>query len=110
MHSPPSPLMQVPVELSRSHVSSPVALSMLVSANTRTGVAGTQLTNPLVVRVADVYGNRVPNAAVLFAVTGGGGSVGAPNAVTDANGEARTTWTLGAVTGANAAKATVTTL
>jgi hypothetical protein len=90
-------------------VGAPASL-VYVSGNNQTGLAGSTLSLPLVVKVADQYGNAVPGAAVGFAVTAGGGSVNPPSVTTDASGLAQAQWTLGAVAGVNTAQATVGTL
>ena len=59
------------------------------------------------VHVVDQYGNDVSGATVTFTVTSGGGSVSPANALTDANGIATTTWTLGTTAGANTLTATL---
>jgi len=51
---------------------------------------------PLTVKITDTSGNPVPNAQVIFAVTGGSGTVTALNqSVTDAGGLATATFTTG---------------
>ncbi len=67
----------------------------LVSGNSQIGSPGTLLPQPIVVKVTDAFGTGVSGHNVTFAVTSGGGSVGTPNAVTDATGSASSTWTLG---------------
>lgn len=60
------------------------------------------------VLVRDAFGNPVAGVTVTFAVAGGGGSVGASSATTDAAGIASAgSWTLGTVAGANTVTATV---
>lgn len=68
----------------------------LVSGNNQGGAPNAQLAQPLVVKVTDAFGNAVPNRAITFAVTAGGGSVASPNVNTNASGQASTTWTIGA--------------
>ncbi len=71
-----------------------VATSMeLVSGNAQTATVETALANPIVVMVTDQDGNAFEGATVNFAVTEG--SVPA-TAITDAEGKASATWTLGA--------------
>jgi len=82
----------------------------IVSGKNQMAVAGSTLPLPLVVKVADQYGNVVPGAVVGFQVTGGGGSLSAATATTDASGQAQVSWTLGAVAGANAVQASLGTL
>lgn len=61
----------------------------------------------LTVRVADQFNNGVPGETVQFTVSGGGGSLSATSVNTDANGEARTNWTLGSTIGAQTVDADV---
>jgi subtilisin family serine protease len=77
-----------------------------VEAPPRSGMAGTPLAQPLVVRVTDQNGRPFPNVTVTFAVTLGGGSVTPSSATTDAEGTARTALTLGAAVGLNVVTAT----
>lgn len=71
-----------------------------ISGDNQTGAAATPLPNPLVVQVKDAAGNPISGTTVTFAVTSGGGSVSPANVVTDTNGQASTTLTLGANPGA----------
>jgi protocatechuate 3,4-dioxygenase beta subunit len=73
----------------------------IVSGNGQTGVAGQALTSPFVVEVKDSNGNDVSGFVVTWAVTAGGGSVGAASTTTGADGKATTTATLGTAAGAN---------
>lgn len=57
------------------------------------GPAGAPLTPAVVVR--DRFSNPVPGASVSWAVTSGGGSLSTATSTTDAQGIARTQWTLG---------------
>jgi Bacterial Ig-like domain (group 1) len=77
----------------------PAAHVDIVSGNTQTGAANTQLSQPLVVKVTDAAGNVVKGQAVSFVVTAGGGQVSAGTATTDQAGMAQTLWTLGGVAG-----------
>lgn len=73
----------------------------------RNAVVGTAFPNGIVVQVTDSSGRPVPNATVAFTVTLGNGTISPRIAVTDANGQARTTWTLGTIVGPNEVTATV---
>lgn len=85
---------------------SDVAASVVAdSGDGQTGFPDTELSNPIVVRVLDEYGNGVPNEEVTFSVASGGGSVSPTTDTTDADGYARTTWTLGSGIGTNVAEA-----
>ena len=87
------------------------AIAKAPSANgdNQTGVQGTQLANPLVVKVTDGSGGAVAGITVSWA-TSTGGSVGSPTAVTDASGLAQTTATLNTTGGTNTYTASVATL
>ncbi len=75
------------------------------SGDGQTGQQDAPLANPLVVRVADQYGNPVQGHTVDFAVTSGGGSVTPTTATTGADGLASTAWTLGPDLGSQTAQA-----
>jgi hypothetical protein len=76
----------------------PPARLDLIAGEGQEGVVGTELSTPLAVRVTDAHGTPVSGQLVNFVITSGGGSVFAPAAVTDANGEVRNRWTLGTST------------
>lgn len=78
----------------------------VAGGNDQTAPAGTELSQPLVVRVTDAAGKPLAGVAVAWQVTAGGGSL-APAGATDAAGEARARWMLGTAAGSNAATATV---
>jgi len=67
----------------------------VVSGNQQAAVAGTELPQPLVVRVVDARARPVSGRAVTFVVTAGGGHVAAGTVVTNADGVAQDRWTLG---------------
>jgi alpha-tubulin suppressor-like RCC1 family protein len=85
---------------------SPAAIT-IVSGNAQSGTVGSALSAPLVVKVADSFGNAVPGATVSFAAVSGGGSVSAVQVVTGAEGLAQVTGTLGTAPGANSFSASV---
>lgn len=73
----------------------------------QTATAGDDVPVPPAVRVADAFGNPVPDVAVTFAVASGGGSVSGGSQTTDAAGAAAVgAWTLGAAPGTNTLTAT----
>lgn len=63
--------------------------------------------SPLVVLVADQFGNPVPNATVAWTRTAGTGVLAATKSKTDASGRASMTYTLGSVAGAETVSATI---
>ncbi|HEU4641602.1 MAG TPA: Ig-like domain-containing protein [Gemmatimonadaceae bacterium] len=71
------------------------------------GVAGQPLSAPLVVQVNDRLGHGVAGVAVSFGADAGDGSMSPATAMTAANGQAQTTWTLGGTAGAQRASAVV---
>ncbi|HMU61450.1 MAG TPA: Ig-like domain-containing protein, partial [Gemmatimonadales bacterium] len=78
----------------------------LVSGDAQTGIAGAALASPITVKVTDQNGAVMANVSVTFAVTAGGGSLGAATVATNAQGQAATTWTLGPMAGVNSHSAT----
>jgi len=62
-----------------------------------TGVIGQPVAGPVVVRVADLYGNGIPGVEVSFLTSAGGQAV-PTSAVSDGQGQVATTWTLGLAT------------
>lgn len=79
----------------------PRAASQVVAASGsgQSAIVGALLPQPLVARVLDAAGGVVPGVAVTFGVTSGGGSVQSPTVVSDASGNASTTWRLGSTAG-----------
>jgi hypothetical protein len=75
------------------------AKMVVISGDLQSGMVGTELQQPLVVRVVDDRDRPVKNQLVNFVVIAGGGSVFAGSAITNADGEARERWTLGTVAG-----------
>ena len=72
----------------------PLSLSV-VSGNNQSGAPGTELANPLVVRVEDSRGRGVRDQIVNFRVVSGGGTTFAGVAITNRDGLAQERWTLG---------------
>ena len=75
----------------------PAAIA-IVSGNLQVGVVGSQLSDPLVVRVNTLDGSVVANAAVRFIVGGGNGILFQDSVLTDALGLAANRWQLGSST------------
>ena len=78
-----------------------------VSGDGQEGTVGDALPEPFVVSVSDEDGKAIAGAVVTFSVTTGGGTLSATTAITDANGRARSTLTLGSDAGTNTVTATV---
>lgn len=85
----------------------PSAITIL-SGNTQTGAISAALADSLVFRLTDSLGNPVANTGWTIAVTSGGGSVSPAGGNTNAAGEIRVQWTLGATLGAQSISAFVT--
>lgn len=82
--------------------------SMLkVSGDNQSATVSQSLASPLVVRVRNAGGQALQGIAVQWTVVQGGGVLGAASTATDAQGEASTTYTVGAATGANEVRAAV---
>ncbi len=83
---------------------------LIVSGNSQTDKVNSRL-HPFVVQVKDQYGAAMAGISVTFSASGDG-SLSETSATTDANGQARTTLTLGSTPGTYTvtAKATDTTL
>jgi CHRD domain len=78
------------------------------TGNAQAAVLGDTLADSVAAFVANDRGNGVSGATVTWAVTSGGGSVSPATSVTNAQGIARTRWTLGSgATGENQLTATV---
>ena len=84
-----------PVTFSASAVAAEPDTLAAASAENRVGRRNEELADPLVVRVADRYGNPVPGAVVGWAVTFGEGEVSATETTTAADGTTQVDWTLG---------------
>ena len=84
--------------------------SIVAEAGTtpQTGVVGTAVPVPPSVVVKDALGNPVAGVSVVF--SGAAGSVVPSAVVTDANGRASATWTLGTISGAQTISAQTSTL
>ncbi|MEP6990211.1 MAG: Ig-like domain-containing protein, partial [bacterium] len=71
----------------------------LVSGGAQSGIVGTALTTPLVLRVTDALSNPVSNVAVTLSASAGGVTFAPATSNTDANGRISTLVTLGPVAG-----------
>ncbi len=78
----------------------------LVSGGSQTADVSSALTNPVIVKFADQYGNAVSGATVTFSASGGG-SVANASVTTGADGQASSgSWTLGSSAGTQTLTAT----
>ncbi len=78
-----------------------------VSGDSQSGTPGNALANPFVVEVQDEDGEPLAGHTVAFSVTAGGGSLSETSDVSDENGRAQTTLTLGSERGINSVQASV---
>ena len=72
----------------------PTTLST-VSDDNQTGLTGETLADPFVVQVHDQYGDPIEGVTVTFTLLTGDGALSIETTMTDANGQAETTLTLG---------------
>ena len=73
----------------------------IISGDNQISVTGEPLATPFVTEVRDQRGDPMEGATVTFAVTAGDGSLSVATALTDADGQAQSTLTLGTAGGAN---------
>ena len=78
----------------------PTALS-IISGDSQSGLTGKALTDPFVVEVRDQNNDPVEGVTVTSTVTTGDGTLSTMTAMTDANGQAEITLTLGGEPGTN---------
>ncbi|MFI5207306.1 MAG: Ig-like domain-containing protein [Gemmatimonadales bacterium] len=78
-----------------------------VSGDAQSGAAGSQLSLPMVVLVADQYGNPVSGVTVTW-TTSGAGTLSTTSSQTDASGHAQTTLTLDGTAGSQTVTASAT--
>ena len=89
---PPPPPPPIPTTLER------------ISGDNQNGLTGETLSNPFVVEVRDQYDNPLGGVPVTFALSTSDGSLSATITITDANGRAESTLTLGSEPGTNTVK------
>ncbi|MHC4393397.1 MAG: glycosyl hydrolase family 18 protein, partial [Planctomycetota bacterium] len=76
-----------------------IVADVIVQGDRQTGFAGATLAEEVGVRVLDVSGQALGGITAGFAVTGGSATLGATSVVSDSQGVATTTLTLGATIG-----------
>jgi Big-like domain-containing protein len=96
-----------PVDFTHSAVAGAATVLELVSGDGQSGLVGTALPAPLVVRAHDADGNPVPGLAVAWIPGQGGGTLAPTTSTTDADGRASTQWTLGPAPVGNSATAVI---
>ncbi len=80
---------------------------VLIQGDGQSATVGTSVALNPTVQVVDTNSNPIVGATVYFNVTSGGGNAGSAVAITDTNGWASTTWTLGSAAGTNTLVASV---
>jgi len=87
----------------------PVAAAITAdsAANNQTGTVGLALADSLQVHVTTASGAAIGGTTVTWTVATGGGTVSPATSVTNANGDATTSLTLGATVGANTVTAAI---
>lgn len=90
------PTLTAPVRFTA--VAADAAGMTLLSGDGQSAPVGSSLPDPLVVQVADVFGNPIPGVAISWAVDGGG-AVSETVGETDAEGRSSVSRTLGSVAG-----------
>ncbi len=83
----------------------PPTLLLKTSGDDQVDMAGSTLRQPLRVRVTDVYQNPVANTTINWVA--GAGTLGHGSTVTDADGSASNSWTLGSASGSAIVTASV---
>lgn len=78
-----------------------------VSGDNQSAPVGSDLTDSVVIRVVDAFGNGVPGRSLSWVLVGTGGNVNPGSSTTDATGEAFTRWSLGPVAGQQVLRAAV---
>ena len=84
-------------------------LNIVIAGNStgQTAATGTKLPFPIQVTVVNSSAAPQSGVAVTWEVLGGGGSVSAPNTVTDENGFTFVDWTLGDIAGTDSVRASL---
>jgi hypothetical protein len=85
-----------PLVITVTGVAGPPAAVAIVSGNSQTALAGTDLANPVTAQVRDQFGNGIAGSIVTFLVTAGGGVINPSTITTDQFGNANgAIWRLG---------------
>jgi adhesin/invasin len=96
-----------PISFSATGIAGPAANVVKSAGDGQTAVAGSAVATDPAVTVTDAHGNAVAGVSVVFAASGGGGSVTGSPATTNGSGVATLgSWTLGTTAGPNTLSAT----
>jgi hypothetical protein len=96
-----------PVTFTATATAPPATALTLESGNDQTGDVGSELAQPLVVRVSDHQGNGVQGTVVAWSAAARSGSLSASTDTSDVNGLVSVNWTLGPTAGTQEASASV---
>ena len=96
-----------PVNATATATPAPAAALALVSGDGQSNSAGLALAQPLVVRVSDQFGAPVAGSIVTWTRLTGSGVPGASSSVSDVNGLASISYTLGSVAGTESVQASL---
>lgn len=105
-----SPEFSVKAFTSGSTTVGPAANLTYVSGNSQSGTVNSTLSAPFFAVVTDSNSFAVSGTTVVWAVTGGGGSLSGTNSISDVNGLVSTTLTLGSSAGTNTVTCSSSTL
>jgi alpha-tubulin suppressor-like RCC1 family protein len=94
------------ITFSATALAGPAAIIHALRGDGQSATAGALLSDSLVARVTDRFGNPIPGASIAWH-TGDGGTVSDAETSTDANGHAGVAWRLGNLSGSQTAQATV---
>jgi hypothetical protein len=86
----------------------PATRVVVIDGNDQSAAIASALAKPFAVRVMDDNDNPIKNVTVAFEVASGGGTLSAATALSDKNGVARSTLTVGTTAGANTVNASLT--
>ncbi|MEO5873115.1 MAG: carboxypeptidase regulatory-like domain-containing protein [Gemmatimonadaceae bacterium] len=84
-----------PTLVTATAAAAPAANIAFLAGNSQTGVVGTTLPQPVVVRVTNRFGAPVGGATVNWSTSGGGGTPATASSITASDGTASTTYRLG---------------
>jgi len=100
----------VKVNASESSIAGPPTMVLIIQGNNQVAHVHNHLAKALIVSVTDQYGNGLSGLTVNFNDNSAGGTFSNPSPVTNASGQATTTYTTGGTTGTVTIDATYSTL
>jgi hypothetical protein len=106
-HASITALPSAPLDITATAVPGAAAAVEKVFGDNQSAPVSSDLTDSVVVRVVDAFGNGVPGQNLSWVLVGPGGSVNPGSGTTDAAGEAFTRWSLGPIAGQQVLRAAV---